>query len=76
MAGKLKIGITGKDFLAWRKRRGIYQFQAGELIGVSERQISYYENRGKISRTVWLLCCSLDREDELEHKIMRINKES
>jgi len=47
----------------WRKRLGITQVAAAELLGVSERAVSRYENDERsISKTIALLAAYVERD--------------
>ena len=47
----------------WRKRLGITQVKAAELLGVSERAILHYEHGERsISKTIALLAAYVERD--------------
>ena len=44
MAQKTSDVPLGSKLTEWRKARGLTQVELGELLGVSQRMITYYEN--------------------------------
>lgn len=58
------------QFIQWRTRMELDQFQAAKLLGVSPRSITYYETGGRgIKLTVTLACIALENWPWLRAKI-------
>lgn len=54
--------MTPKQFLAWRTRMGWTQAEAGDALGVSERQVRRYESGEQgISETIAKLCKVMEK---------------
>jgi len=59
----VKLIDTPTKMKQWRKRLGITQVKAAELLGVSERAVSRYENDERsISKTIALLAAYVERD--------------
>lgn len=59
----MKLIDTPTKMKQWRKRLGITQVKAAELLGVSERAVSRYENDERsISKTIALLAAYVERD--------------
>ena len=59
----MKLIDTSNKMKQWRKRLGITQVKAAELLGVSERAVSRYENDERsISKTIALLAAYVERD--------------
>ena len=59
----MKLINTPTKMKQWRKRLGITQVQAAELLGVSERAVSRYENDERsVSKTIALLAAYVERD--------------
>lgn len=54
--------MTAKQFTAWRKRLGFTQAQAAVALGMSRRQIQYYEDGSQaVPLVVDLACGAIER---------------
>ena len=59
----MKLIDTSTKMKQWRKRLGITQVKAAELLGVSERAILHYEHGERsISKTIALLAAYVERD--------------
>ena len=59
----MKLIDTSNKMKQWRTRLGITQVKAAELLGVSERAVSRYENDERsISKTIALLAAYVERD--------------
>tara|TARA_R100000329_G_scaffold129941_1_gene108988 strand:- start:372 stop:560 length:189 start_codon:yes stop_codon:yes gene_type:complete len=59
----VKLIDTPTKMKQWRKRLSITQVKAAELLGVSERAVSRYENDERsISKTIALLAAYVERD--------------
>lgn len=55
-------GMTPAQFIEWRIARGLTQPAAGELLGLTKRQIIRYETgTSRIPKTVALACAAIAR---------------
>lgn len=53
--------MTAAEFTAWRKRLGYTQAQAADALGMSRRQVQYYEDGSQaVPRVVELACGALE----------------
>ena len=59
----MKLIDTPTKMKQWRKRLGITQVKAAELLGVSERMYIRYEtNENNITKTIALLAAYVERD--------------
>ena len=59
----MKLINTPTKMKQWRKRLGITQVKAAELLGVSERAVQHYEAEDRpISKTIALLAAYVERD--------------
>mgnify|MGYP003121228528 FL=1 len=59
----MKLIDTSTKMKQWRKRLGITQVKAAELLGVSERMYIRYEtNENNITKTIALLAAYVERD--------------
>jgi transcriptional regulator with XRE-family HTH domain len=59
----VKLIDTSNKMKQWRKRLGITQVKAAELLGVSERMYIRYEtNENNITKTIALLAAYVERD--------------
>ena len=59
----MKLIDTSNKMKQWRKRLGLTQVQAAELLGVGERAILHYEHGERsISKTIALLAAYVERD--------------
>jgi len=59
----VKLIDTPTKMKQWRKRLGITQVKAAELLGVSERMYIRYEtNENNITKTIALLAAYVERD--------------